>query len=93
MREIDIIYIDDFSTDNSVNSFKHEMKTNQRIFLYRNKKNMGNLFTKSFGAKKAKVRYIISFDSLPDYLLSIVYKEAIKNSLELKNIWCQKICS
>ena len=40
---------------------------------------MGNLFTKSFGAKKAKVRYIISFNSLPDYLLSIVYKEAIIN--------------
>ena len=86
-QEIEIIYVDDFSTDNSINLIKHEMKTDQRIVLYKNKENMGNLFTKSLGAKNAKRKYIISLDS--DYMLligdilSTLYKETIKNSLDI----------
>ena len=87
LKEIEIIYVDDYSTDNSVNLIRHEMNKDPRIVLFKNKKNMGNLYTKSFGAKNAKGRYILSLDSddmlLPIDMLNTVYEEAVKNNLDI----------
>ena len=87
MKEIEIIFIDDFSKDKSVNIIEHEMKADQRISLFKNKKNMGNLYTKSFGVLNTKGKYIISLDSddilLPDDILSTVFEEANKNNLDI----------
>ena len=84
--ELEIIIIDDFSTDNSINYIKEMQKLDPRIVLYKNKKNMGTLYSKSIGVLNAKGQYILSLDSddmlcSEDYL-GLVYEEAIKGDYD-----------
>ena len=87
MEQIEIIFVDDCSSDNSVNIIHQEMEKERRIKLYKNKENMGNMYIKSIGAKNAKGKYIISLDSddllLPDDLLNTIYEQATKNKIEV----------
>ena len=63
LKEIEILYIDDYSSDNSVKYIKEEQKKDPRIVLYKNKQNMGTLYSKSIGVLLAKGEYIYSLDS------------------------------
>ena len=63
LKELEILYIDDFSSDNSVKYIKEEQKKDPRIVLYKNKKNMGTLYSKSIGVLLAKGEYVYSLDS------------------------------
>ena len=63
LKEMEIIYIDDYSSDNSVEYIKEEQKKDPRIVLYKNKQNMGTLYSKSIGVLLAKGEYIYSLDS------------------------------
>ena len=58
MKEIEIIYIDDYSSDNSTKYIKEEQKNDPRIVLYKNKQNMGALYSKSIGVLLAKGEYV-----------------------------------
>lgn len=87
LLDIEIIVINDLSTDNSSEFVKEYQKEDQRIILLENKENMGTLYSKSIGALYAKGEYIHSLDS-DDMLcnrkyLSIVYNEAIKGNFDL----------
>ena len=80
MKEIEILYIDDYSSDNSTKYIKEEQKKDPRIVLYKNKKNMGALYSKSIGVLLAKGEYVYSLDSddmfcSPNYL-NILYNNA-----------------
>ena len=97
MKDIEIIIVDDFSIDNSVKIIQQEIKKDKRIVLYKNDKNMGNLYTKSVGVKMAKGEYVLSLDSddilLPDNLLNSIYEEAKKKNfdiVEFESIWVKK---
>ena len=84
LKEIEIIYIDDYSTDNSVRYIKKEQKKDPRIVLYKNKQNMGALYSKSIGVLLAKGEYVYSLDSddmfcSEDYLNSL-YTQAKKGN-------------
>ena len=81
LKEIEIIYIDDFSTDNSVNYIKEEQKKDPRIILYQNKQNMGTLYSKSIGALLARGEYIYSLDS-DDMLCSENYLNILYQNTE-----------
>ena len=63
LKEIEIIFIDDFSTDNTVKYIKEEQKNDPRIILYQNKQNMGTLYSKSIGVLHARGKYVYSLDS------------------------------
>ena len=80
MKELEIIYVDDCSTDNSVNYIKEAQKFDPRIILLQNKKNMGTLYTKSKGILSAKGKYIYTLDSDDmigiDDFLTVLYEEA-----------------
>jgi len=54
MKDIEIILIDDFSTDNSIKYVKEVQKKDPRILIFKNKKNMGVLYSKSLGVLKAR---------------------------------------
>ena len=54
LKDIEIIIIDDKSTDNSVNLIKEIMKNEPRIRLFQNEENRGILFTKAKGILSAK---------------------------------------
>ena len=63
LLDIEIIVINDLSTDNSSEFVKEYQKEDQRIILLENKENMGTLYSKSIGALYAKGEYIHSLDS------------------------------
>ena len=85
LKEIEIIYIDDFSSDNSVNYIKEEQKNDPRIILYQNKQNMGTLYSKSIGVLLARGEYVYSLDSddmfCSENYLNILYQNTENGKL------------
>lgn len=78
--DIEILLIDDASTDNSYEIIKELKNEDSRIKIMKNKINRGALFTKSIGAFNAKGKYIILLDSddlfINENLFNQCYKEA-----------------
>jgi glycosyltransferase involved in cell wall biosynthesis len=72
LKEIEIIFIDDFSFDKSVKIINNYKKRDKRIKLIINKRNMGSLYSRAIGANIAKGNYFIFFD--PD---DIILKKGI----------------
>ena len=66
--EIEIIFIDDDSEDNSTLIIEKYKKDDERIILIKNKKNKGTLVSRNIGALKAKGEFLIFPD--PDDMLS-----------------------
>ena len=85
--ELEIIIVDDFSQDNSIQVVKDLMKDDPRIKLLTNKENKGTLYTKTKGVKYAKGKYVITLDHdnlySSKFTFSILYYEAEKNNLDL----------
>ena len=86
LNEIEAIFVDDFSTDKSnriINSF---IKTDRRIKLIKNQKNMGSLYSRAIGGKIAKGNYIIFFDTddiiLKEGILK-AYNHIVKYNLDI----------
>ena len=63
MLNIEIILVDDFSTDNTTILLEQLAKEDPRIKLIKNKKNMGILYTRSIGSLAAKGKYIFPLDN------------------------------
>ena len=75
LKNIEIIFMDDYSNDNSsilIEKYKNE---DERIILLKHEKNKGTLISWIDGAKKAKREYILFID--PDDLL--VQKEFLED--------------
>ena len=66
--DIEIILIDDFSTDKSPYIIKKYKKEDERIILIKHKINKGTLISRNEGILKSKGKYLIFLD--PDDLLS-----------------------
>lgn len=86
IKEIEIIIIDDASNDNSVSYVEEARKIDPRIFLLKNYKKKGTLFSKSIGVLYAKGKYILSLDSddmigILDYI-EFLFKKANKNNYD-----------
>ena len=67
-NDIEIIFIDDFSKDKSVQVIKESQVKDERIILINNKKNKGTLISRIVGALKSNGEYLIFPD--PDDILS-----------------------
>ena len=63
IKEFEIIFVDDCSTDNSTKIINEFMTKDKRLKLIKNKKNMGSLFGRSIGAINSKGEYILFVDS------------------------------
>ena len=63
MKDIEIILINDFSSDTTINILKELTKNDQRIKIINNTKRMGTLYTRSIGILEAKGKYITFVDS------------------------------
>ena len=85
--DLEIIIVDDFSKDNSIQMIKELMKDDPRIILLKNKENKGTLYTKTRGVLYAKGKYVITLDHdnlySSKYCFSYIYKEAEKWKLDL----------
>lgn len=85
LREIEIIMVNDGSTDNSENIIKDRVKKDSRIKLY-NKKNGGQASARNLGLTKATGEYIAFIDS-DDYIelnfCEELYNVAKKNNSDI----------
>ncbi len=83
LKDIEIIAIDDNSTDNSFNILKEYAEKYKQIKIFKNNKNMGQGQTRNEGIKLAKGIYI-GFVDADDYInyemYNNMFKEAIKNN-------------
>jgi glycosyltransferase involved in cell wall biosynthesis len=62
LENVEIIVVDDCSTDNSVSIVKTQYSSNQKVILHENKKNMTVGFSRDLGIEKAKGKYIFFLD-------------------------------
>ena len=87
IKDIEIILIDDFSTDNTIIIIEEYMKNDQRIRLIKNNKNKKILYSKSIGALNSKGEYIIQLDQddmfIREDAFKILYFEAKRYKLDL----------
>ena len=77
LKNIEIIYIDDHSNDNSIKLIKKLQLIDKRIKLYTNKENRATLFTKSFGVTKARGKYVHVIDQDDILINQNLYKNLI----------------
>ena len=64
MEDLDIVIVNDFSTDNTSKIIEEIRKEYKRIKVLNNKKNMGLLYTRCIGALTAKGNYFSKVDIL-----------------------------
>ena len=87
LKEIEIIAINDCSTDNSLDILKEMVKNDSRIKIVNNDKNYGLLYSRAMGILNATGEYIINVD--PDDLLNendaleYLYSTAIKLRVDI----------
>ena len=84
--DIEIILIDDYSTDNTVKLIKELIKYDKRIILLKNQKTKGTFISRNIGTLYSKGKYLILPD--PDDIISknillISYKYAEKYFYEM----------
>lgn len=62
LKEIEIIAINDASTDNSLNVLRKMSAKDSRIKIINNKKNSGSLYSRAMGILSSKGEYLLSLD-------------------------------
>ena len=86
-KNIEIIIVDDYSKDNTLNVVRKIMKKDLRITLYLNDQNKGTLYSKAKGILKSKGKYIMILDQDDIFAHKNVFKdlyiEIEKNKLDM----------
>jgi glycosyltransferase involved in cell wall biosynthesis len=90
MKDIEMILIDDCSTDNTLSIIEKYMKEDERIRFIKNFERRKILYSKSFAALNSKGKYIIQLDQddifIRDDIFDILYNEAQKDDLDLVQV-------
>lgn len=85
-KNIEIIFIDDCSIDNSVKIIEKLKKEDERIRLLKNKKNKGTFISRNLGVLSSKGKYLILRDPddiISEKILNICYTYAEKYEYEI----------
>lgn len=86
LKDIEIICINDCSTDDSLKMLKRVQKSDKRIKIINNKKNLGPGISRNLGILKSKGEYIHFLDS-DDWLerdaCELLYKKAKKENADV----------
>ena len=85
-QDIEIIFVDDHSSDNSIKIIEEHKNDDERIILLKNKKNKGTFVNRNLGVLYAKGKYLIipdPDDILNHNILNICYKYAEKYNYEI----------
>jgi len=83
---IEIIFVDDYSKDNTTKVIEELQKYDERIILIKLKRNKGTLIARNIGVLKSKGEFLIipdSDDILSKNILRICYYTAKKNNYDL----------
>ena len=85
--DIEILVVEDCSTDKSYKIIKDLQKNDKRIKIIKNKKNRGALYSKSIGILKSTGKYIMLLDSddlfANENIFKICFEEATKNNIDI----------
>ena len=85
-NEIEIIFVDDFSNDNSVQIIEKCQQEDERIILIKHNKNKGTLISRNNGVLKSKGEYLIfpdPDDIISDDILKYCYNESHRNNYDI----------
>ena len=87
MQDIEIIFVNDISTDNTLKIIEDLKKEDSRIELINNEKNMGILYSRCIGVLNAKGKYIVPLDHddffFDEDVLESIYEEAEKTNFDI----------
>ena len=84
--DLEIILVDDCSSDKSIEKIKEYQIQDERIILIKNKKNKGTFITRNIGALYSKGKYLIipdPDDIITENILTICYNYAEKYKYEM----------
>ena len=85
LKEIEILFVDDHSKDNTYDKIIEAQEREPRIRIIRNKKNRGIMYSRMFGALQTKGKYVTFIDSDDLYINSNVLENAYNTALS-KNL-------
>ena len=80
LRDIEIVCLDDGSTDNSVEVVEKFQKDDPRIVLYKHEKNIGLVTTRAHLGQYAKGKYLMCFDPDDAYCSPDIAKKAYEKA-------------
>ena len=84
---IEIILVNDYSQDNSLEIMEEMQKEDKRLKIINNNKNMGVLYSRSIAALNAKGKYIFPLDNddmfLVNDIFDIIYNEAERENYDI----------
>lgn len=87
LKEVEIIAINDYSTDKTLEILKELQKYDKRIKIINNKKNYGLLYSRSMGIQNSRGEYIMNLDPDDELAgndnLEYLYNKAKKNNVEV----------
>ena len=87
LSEIEIILVNDFSTDNTSKIIKDYQKNDHRIKILNNLKNMGTLYSRSIAVLISKGEYIFNLDNddlfFDKDVLDYIYKRGKNENLDI----------
>ena len=87
MLDIEIIFVNDFSTDNTLLTLQKLKEEDPRIKIINNEKNMGILYSRSIGTLEAKGKYILNLDHddffFDERLFDELYEEAEEGNFDI----------
>jgi len=84
LKDIEIICVDDKSTDNTVKKIREFMKSDKRISLYKLAKNHGAGYARNYGLKKSHGKYVCFLDP-DDFIDNDFIEKLYKNITEHKS--------
>ena len=82
-KDVEIIFVDDGSTQNKIDEIIEEMKNDNRIILIVHKNNKGTLMTRVDGVRFASGEYIILLDQDDLYYDNLVFEKLYNKAKEL----------
>lgn len=86
LEDIEIICVDDGSTDETLSILEDYAKRDSRIKVYKNSKNRGTLYTRLRSFKAAKGEYVLCLDPDDELFIDIAkrsYEAAIENDADI----------
>lgn len=82
LKKLEIIIVDDYSSDNSLEILQNYQKEDDRIIIIKHDKNKGKIKTRTDGIKLAKGKYITILDGDDAF----IYEDILYNSLYLAKL-------
>ena len=84
-KDIEIIFVDDGSSEKKINELIEEMKNDNRIILLKHKERKGTLMSRVDGVRYASGEYIMNLDQDDLYINNLLFQKVYKKAKETKS--------